>query len=398
MKTLKFVKERNFSPFASRSVFFLWLMWVLWLPFLAPAIIHLFLVYRPPLQLVLTLVGGTIFLAIYLGTGWYVVRRLITSNLSATPLVLTWLPIVPLTLLSIILSLYSGSDWLTLFIFASASTGGLLYKREVVLAITFLVFLVVVISVLTAAVWTNIVSTALLVAIVGVMTMSWTRAIIANRELQWAREEIARLAVAEERLRIARDLHDLLGHNLSLITLKSELAGRLVTVDPERALSEIRDIEDTARGALREAREAIAGYRQPTLAAELQGVQEMLSAAGIACSCEMIELSLPASVEAILAWVVREGVTNIIRHSRAKQCTICVTHVGGNISITVTDDGQSTLGDQLVVERNSRSGLAGLAERVMAYGGQLQVGPCPGGGFRLYATLPLMRGKDAASI
>src|SRR5262249_38244164 len=151
----------------------------------------------------------------------------------------------------------------------------------------------------------------LLMVFVGVTVISSTRAlaatVAANRALRVAREELARLAVAEERLRFARDLHDLLGHTLSLIALKSELAGRLARPGPERGAAEIADGEAAARAALGEVREAVAGYRRPTLAGELGAARELLAAAGIALAQGGDPGELPFDVEAALAWAVREA-------------------------------------------------------------------------------------------
>ncbi len=226
--------------------------------------------------------------------------------------------------------------------------------------------------------------------------MSMVRFNQTSRELRSAREEIARLAVTNERLRIARDLHDLLGHNLSLIALKSELARRLLTVAPERAATEISDIETVARTTLQEVREAVASYRQPTLASELQGAQEILAAAGIAYRYEgdaEIIATLPASIEAALSWVVREGVTNVIRHSRAHHCTIRLNRSSNTVRVEVIDDGS---GVPLTVTSTgsltgSGNGLRGLSERVSALGGSCEVGPRKEGGFRLAVALPLAR-------
>jgi two-component system sensor histidine kinase DesK len=228
-------------------------------------------------------------------------------------------------------------------------------------------------------------------------------AVRANRELRAARDEIARLAVAEERLRFARDLHDLLGHTLSLIALKSELAGRLVRPAPERAVAEIGDVEAAARTALHEVREAVAGYRQPALVSELAAARELLEAAGIAVSLTGTPpVALPSGVEATLAWTVREGVTNVIRHSRAHQCAIRLTRQEDGVGVEVSDDGEA--GGSLAMQPTASgagSGLRGLAERVSALGGTFEAGPRAGGGFRLAVSLPIPREApdrpDAAS-
>lgn len=224
---------------------------------------------------------------------------------------------------------------------------------------------------------------------------------------QAAQEEATRLAVMTERLRIARDLHDLLGHNLSLITLKSELARRLAGSASERLASEIGDIEQVARTTLQEVREAVSNYRQPTLSNELHGAQEILAAAGITCRYENnssardnesdIE-TFPTAVEAVLAWAIREGVTNVIRHSHARSCTIRVTRIGENAAVEIIDDGTgntNTSTDQsedasFAYGREQRgNGLRGLAERVAALGGRFEAGPRDDSGFRLAVSVSL---------
>jgi len=201
--------------------------------------------------------------------------------------------------------------------------------------------------------------------------------------LRAAREEIARLAVHEERLRFSRDLHDLVGRSLSLIALKSELSNRLLTTEPDRAAGEMRDVERVARDALREVREAVTGYRQPTLASELAGARAALAAAGVECYVEQKAGAVPTDLESVLAWTVREGVTNVIRHSHAKRCDIRITRANGRISVVVVDDGH---GGREGVEG---SGLRGLAERAAARGGTAQAGPLPTAGFSLRVTVPV---------
>jgi two-component system sensor histidine kinase DesK len=194
--------------------------------------------------------------------------------------------------------------------------------------------------------------------------------------------------VIEERLRVARDLHDLLGHTLSLITLKSELAGRLIQRDPARAAQEIHEVERVARQTLREVREAVAGYRQPGLLSELDGARQLLEAAGIACQIANMAGVLPPATDAVLAWTVREGVTNVIRHSRARHCTICVSYEEGSVHAEIVDDGGQR-NERNATQPGTGSGLVGLAERVRAAGGQIEARPQPVAGFRLWVELPL---------
>ena len=219
----------------------------------------------------------------------------------------------------------------------------------------------------------------LLLVAFGAGAMAIRQLTLTVAQLGDAREELARSAVNEERVRFARDLHDLLGHSLSMIVLKSELAGRLIRDAPTRAAAEIAEIERAARDALREVRAAVAGYRQPSLRSELAAARELLSAAGIAPDIEHSGGSVPPAVDGLLAWAVREGVTNVIRHSRARSCTIRVGRGDAEVTVEVSDDGRG-------VDSNgpaAGSGLAGLAERAASHGGRVVAGPRPGGGFRL---------------
>ena len=231
--------------------------------------------------------------------------------------------------------------------------------------------------------------------IVGVSMIVVSRLVTTVRELREAREEIARLAVSEERLRFARDLHDLLGHSLSLIALKSELAGRLLPVAPEKAEEEVRGIEGVARRALREVREAVAGYRKPSLEAELGGAREMLGAAGIDCRIDNQAGVVPSWIDGVLAWAVREGVTNVVRHSRAERCEIRLTRDDGRVHTEITDNGRGSSPED--DEAAAGSGLSGLAERVEASDGDFEAGPLPEGGFRLQVSLPLRDDSSSSS-
>src|SRR5947209_1125453 len=218
--------------------------------------------------------------------------------------------------------------------------------------------------------------------LVGCAAVAGRLLIEANQQLSLARERIARLAVGEERLRFARDLHDLLGHSLSVIALKSELAGRLIKPSPGSAEQEVRDIEKVARDALHEVRDAVSGYRQPTLAAELAGARAALTAAGIEGRVDGQEVSFAPAVEAVLAWAVREGVTNVLRHSGARRCSIRITRADGQATVDVVDDGRGGTPEP-------GSGLRGLAERTRERGGTMSAAPLPHEGFRLRVCLPL---------
>jgi two-component system sensor histidine kinase DesK len=217
-----------------------------------------------------------------------------------------------------------------------------------------------------------------------------------NDELNEARAELARLAVAQERQRFARDLHDLFGHTLSVITLKAELAGRLLPDSPHAAGREVAEVEQVARKALVEVRQAVSGYRQPTLEGELEGAQMALSAAGIEADVQRSQVAFDPEVEAVLAWTVREGATNVIRHSRASWCTLKITGSVGDAAAEVLDNGGGIAVEapaDVTVGHNGNGGhgLEGLTERAHGLRGKIEAGSRPEGGFRLAVTVPLAR-------
>ncbi|HEY0808014.1 MAG TPA: sensor histidine kinase, partial [Pseudonocardiaceae bacterium] len=218
----------------------------------------------------------------------------------------------------------------------------------------------------------------------GLMMWFYRRAMTVVRELRQARVELARLAVTEERLRFARDLHDLLGHSLTTIALKSQLARRLA--EPGSAVaSEVADIEAVTQQALGEVRDAVTGYRNRSLAEELDTARATLSAAGIDVTVRLDSPPLPAELDTLLGWVVREGTTNVLRHSRASACEFRLSRNGTTVSMAVDDNGVG-----VSTTPGSGNGLAGLAERVSGAGGRLDSGPAPERGFRLSARIPVV--------
>jgi two-component system sensor histidine kinase DesK len=211
-----------------------------------------------------------------------------------------------------------------------------------------------------------------------------------NHELIEARAELALTAVAAERERFARDLHDLLGHSLSVIAIKAELAGRLMSIDPERAAAEVADVEGVARESLREVREAASGYRRPTLEKELEGARVALSAAGIEADVERTPVTLDPEVEAVLAWVVREGATNVIRHSGATHCQVKVSASLADAGVEVVDDGEGPACLRGEVVQHTGHGITGLTERAERLRGRIEAGGLPEGhGFRLAVSIPM---------
>jgi two-component system, NarL family, sensor histidine kinase DesK len=223
----------------------------------------------------------------------------------------------------------------------------------------------------------------------AVMSMMFAinRQLQSVRKLREAQGEVARLAVVEERARFSRDMHDVLGHSLTVVTVKSELARRLVSIDPARAEAEIADIERLSRAALADLRAAVAGYRQMSLTTELGAAQAALAAANI-------RAHLPASgdvaspeLQDLFGWVLREAVTNVIRHSGATNCWVDVTRT----ELRVADDGRGlpaiggggTLGAGGVAVACAGTGLKGLTERATAVGAELDLSPSEHGGLLL---------------
>jgi two-component system sensor histidine kinase DesK len=221
----------------------------------------------------------------------------------------------------------------------------------------------------------------------GLMMWFYRRTMLLIAELRRAREDLTRLAVAEERLRFARDLHDLLGHSLSTISLKSQLARRLAAGDPAVS-AEIADIETVTQKALAEVREAVTGYRHSTFADELDTARAALAAAGIEVSAHLAGTPLPAQADGMLGWAVREAATNVIRHSQARTCRIRLTRQHDTAVLEVRDDGVGP-------GEGSGNGLTGLAERLNAAGGVLDTGAAQGKGFQLTVRLPLTDGSGS---
>ena len=290
--------------------------------------------------------------------------------------------IVAATLILTVFTLRTPPQYGSLFLYAVIMAGSAFPWRRAAPALILLSVLAAAIELIRGESVTASTGQFLNDLLVGFAAVAGRLLVEANQQLNQAREQIARLAVGEERLRFARDLHDLLGHSLSVIALKSELAGRLIKNTPGLAAHEIEDIEKVARDALREVREAVTGYRQPTLAAELAGAHEVLTAAGIEYHVDHDHVPLPPAVEAVLAWTVREGVTNVMRHSQAKRCAVRIINQDGHATAEVIDDGRGGTPE-------AGSGLRGLEERVRERGGTLTAEPLPHEGFRLRVTLPL---------
>ncbi len=217
-------------------------------------------------------------------------------------------------------------------------------------------------------------------ALLGSVYIHYAQQARLNRKLTLAQEEVEHLAKVAERERIARDLHDLLGHTLSVIVLKSELASRLGEKDPQRAMAEIRDVERISRDALAQVRSAVRGYRPVGLTSELNRTRETLATAGVQVEAALETVPLTPAQESVLALAVREGATNIIRHAQARTCRLGLRSTGSVCELEIADDGRG--GATL-----NGGGLSGMRQRLEALGGTLEIGGPPGTTLRV--RLPL---------
>ncbi|KPI02458.1 integral membrane sensor signal transduction histidine kinase [Actinobacteria bacterium OK074] len=292
-----------------------------------------------------------------------------------------------MTVVTCAFALGYGDDWVMFFPLLGLATGAVVRGwralRETATAVALLA---------GAVSWVSDGSDALTIAYATWISAMVTAAILslaeAVRELANAREELARRAVEEERLRFSRDLHDLLGHTLSVIVVKSEAARRLARRDLDASLTQIEDIESVGRQALTEIREAVTGYREGSLATELDRARSALSAAGVESRLRRSGPPLTPQTEALLGWVVREAVTNIVRHSGASHCSIVLDGTAERVRLEVSDDGDGVPAVAMPkVEGIGGTGIKGLTERLAAAGGSLRAGPSPHGGFTVTAEL-----------
>nr|WP_233523345.1 sensor histidine kinase [Dyella solisilvae] len=231
-------------------------------------------------------------------------------------------------------------------------------------------------------VWQAVIWIPVTSAIVGLAVHAERLSDEKDAELRLSHDEVRRLAALAERERIGRDLHDLLGHTLSLITLKLELSRKLFDRDSEAARREVEEAEKVARHALSEVRSAVSGIRATDLAAELAAARLMLESSAVSFDCNELPSSLPLEVERGLALVLREAVTNIARHSRATQARVSTSVVNQVLRLTIEDNGRGGVSSQ-------GNGLCGMHERVRALGGSLELVSPPGQGTRLVISVPL---------
>ncbi|MFF5963632.1 histidine kinase [Streptomyces collinus] len=325
---------------------------------------------------------------------WYMLLLFRTGRGERNTLVLASLGV--LATQATLLALTLGRAWLVLFVYVSIASGAALPLRMARWTIPGACALLTAVALATHD-GTSYLASLLVPALLGGFAMTGVRELVRTAiALREARATVAQLAANEERLRLARDLHDLLGHSLSLITLKSELAGRMLPGRPEEAAQQVADIEQVSRQALVDVREAVTGYRRPRLGAELAGARAALSAAGVTAELPAVPGldGVPEESESALAWALREAVTNVVRHSGARRCTVRLLHRqtldGPVLELTVEDNGSGGPGT------GHGNGLAGLTERLTTAGGTLEAGPLKHG-FRLVARVPTAGPADVGS-
>jgi len=306
------------------------------------------------LELGMLALSIVVFVPMYFASYWLRNRRAVPLLLATFALGLAWAPF--------------NFGACTFFIFACSMCAALEQPRHAYLGICLILGTAALVALSVELPLSFLLPTLAVGAPVGVASVMDARVRRSGQQLLRKQEEVEHLARIAERERISRDLHDLLGHTLSLIAIKAELAGRLIDRDTAATAKEIKDIETTARHALAEVRSAVTGYRQSGFAQELAQARAALAAADVVLDADVQPFAMPATAENVLALSLREAVTNILRHAKATRCQVSVRQECGQIVCHIRDDG-ATLVDREALARGN--GLRGMRERVAAAGGRL---------------------------
>lgn len=291
--------------------------------------------------------------------------------------------LIALTVLLSLFSLIAPTSASSFLVFSFIVAGCIFPVRKALATFVVLVAIQIALSVIRLTEPTtafNLLINSVLVGFLGIgARLFWE----SYQQLVAAREQLAHLAVTEERLRFARDLHDLLGQSLSVLVLKSELVAKQLSEDADEPLrQEVREIAQVARKSLNDVRETVAGYRKPTLQAEMSSARSALRAAGIGLVVENTVGALPADQDGVLAWCLREAVTNVVKHSGATRCKVRLNGNNGTAELDVIDDGRGA------TSLDGGSGLVGMRERVELVGGTMRISADDGGGMHLRVTVP----------
>jgi two-component system sensor histidine kinase DesK len=355
MRLLPHDNELSWTPYA-------------WLIYIVPFLITPFIDERQnnPAGYAMYAIGLIAFAFLYFRSYWVQGRELILIAAATLALGLAFWPV----------SFGAGA----FFIYAAGMIGMLDSPRWAVRGVAAIAVITILEALLLRrAIW-HAAWPVIFVLIIGAINIHYYQVGRANARLRLAHDEIEHMAKLAERERIARDLHDVLGHTLSLIVLKSELASKLAERDPERSREEIRDVERIAREALAEVRTAVSGYRTSGLAAEVQHARNTLTTAGVRLETDVTSHKLPPSHEAVLSLALREAVTNIVRHSGARNVRLTIEANDTSCTLAIADDGRGG-------NAPFGSGLSGMRERVGILGGTLT--RTGSNGTTLTVTLPI---------
>lgn len=339
MRLLPQNKDISWTPYA-------WLIYLASVPFYGYASGQ-----RSATFWVLNILGMLVLLALYFRAYWIKGRKIL------------WI-ITAIALLGIVYS-PTNAGASVYFIYAASFVA---FIGETALAIRILALILVLIGLetwifhLPPYFW---IPASVFSILIGAINIHYMQRQQDNKKLLMAQEEVEHLAKIAERERIARDLHDVLGHTLSLIVLKSELAAKLAEKDPIRAAQEIRDVERISRDALGQVRSTVRGYQSHGLLAEVEQARSALSAAGVQAQCDFGTPKLPAVQEGVLALALREAVTNVIRHAKANSCYLTLRQENDNCRLEIKDDGCGGMSAE-------GAGLSGMRQRVESLGGRLQ--------------------------
>jgi two-component system sensor histidine kinase DesK len=338
---------------------YIWLVYLLALP------INAYFFHTTTLQWLFTFASIAAFLVLYFRAYWVDGRELLWMIVLIAALGIALIPINP-----------SASVY---FIYAAAFGGKTERPAVGACIVGGVVAVLVAETALLGMLLYYGIYAAVLTLVIGTVNMHYGQRHRDRKKLWRAQEEIQHLAQIAERERIARDLHDVLGHTLSVIVLKSELASKLADTNPARAIQEIKDVERIARDALAQVRSTIQGYHARSLQAEAEQATAVLEAAGVKVHCEFLPAEISVTQEGVLSLALREAVTNVIRHAKATSCTLRLHPVPGGCQLEIQDDGCGKLSPE-------GSGLFGMRQRVEALGGKLQRETASG--TRLLITLP----------
>ena len=339
-----------------------------WLLYTVPMLLALFRASLDGWSLAGYLLAYVAFLVLYF-TGYWVQGRRLVGVIAGMTLIGVLFAFTPFR--------FYGA---TFFIYAAAMIAFIDRDRPRLLHLALYLAIVGAFGLITRQEGWFFLPAVFIAGVIGALNLHWAEVWRSNARIRLAQSEIERLAKIAERERIARDLHDVLGHTLSVIALKSELASKLMERDPARAAQEIREVNEVARDALSQVRSAVTGYRASGLFAEFEAMRKAFDTAGVKLNLQAEPLKLPPAHENALALVLREASTNVLRHAHARSCRVRLVHQNHVALLEIEDDG-------LGGDAREGNGLLGMRERLAALGGSLVRDGRSG--MRLEITLPL---------